>query len=66
MSCVYGSGVLTADGGERSRSIRDGICDAEGGSHSSSVNRCRFSTRPISSSSALDSAFSVFGSLAGG
>ena len=54
MGCVYDSGVLTAGGGVRSKLIRDGIFDAEGGSHSSSANRRRFSTRPISKLSALD------------
>ena len=66
MGCVCDNRVLTAGGGVRSRSISDGICDAEGGSYSSPTNRRRFSTRPISRSSALDSAFSVFGSFAGG
>ena len=42
------------EGGVISRSIRDEICDAKGGSHSSSANRLKFSTRPISRSSALD------------
>ena len=60
MSCVCDSGVLTTGAGVRLWSITDRICDADGGSHSSSANRGRFSTRPISSSSALDSAFSVF------
>ena len=56
MSCVCDSGVLTAGGGVRSRSVRDGICNAEGCSQSSSTNKRRFSTRHMSRSSALDSA----------
>ena len=66
MSCVCDSGVLTTGGGVRSMSIKYGICNAEENSHSSSANRRRFSARPILSSSALDSAFILFGSSAGG
>ena len=64
VSCVCGSGLMVTGYGVISRSIKDKICDAKGDSHSSSANRRRFSTQPISRFSAFDSAFSVFGSSA--
>ena len=66
VSCICDSGVLRANGGVRSSWIMDGICDAKWGSKSSLANRRRFLTRPISRLSALDSAFSLFGSSVGG